>query len=88
MLNAQVQYVSAQRNAYVAGFSVIAAMGHAEARDLGFTTGPLYDASAYYRTVRGKLFDFDFGKPAQQMSTTTAGTKMQDATIIPGGFGN
>jgi hypothetical protein len=35
LLNAQVQYVSAQRNAYVAGFSLIAAMGHAEARDLG-----------------------------------------------------
>lgn len=87
LLNAQVQYVSAQRNAYVAGFSLIAAMGHAEARDLGFTSAPLYDASAYYRTVRNKLFDFDFGSPAKQVSTSTVGTKAQDATIIPGGFG-
>lgn len=87
LLNAQVQYVSAQRNAYVAAFSLIAAMGHAEARDLGFSSGPFYDASAYYRTVRNKLFDFDFGSPAKQVSTTTASTKAQDATIIPGGFG-
>ena len=87
LLNAQVQYVSAQRNAYVAGFSLIAAMGHAEARDLGLGGGPLYDATAYYKTVRNKLFDFDFGKPASQVSTSTAGTKAQDSTIIPGGFG-
>lgn len=88
LLNAQVQYVSAQRNAYVAGFSLIAAMGHAEARDLSLDGGALYDPIAHYRTVRGKLFDFDFGKPAKQVSTTTASTKAQDATIIPGGFGS
>lgn len=87
LLNAQVQYVSAQRNAYVAGFSLIAAMGHAEARDLGLDGGALYDPVAYYRTVRGKLFDFDFGSPAKQVSTSTVNTKAQDATIIPGGFG-
>lgn len=87
LLNAQVQYVSAQRNAYVAGFSLIAAMGHAEARDLALDGGALYDATAYYKTVRNKLFDFDFGKPATQVSTSTAGTKTQDSTIIPGGFG-
>ena len=87
LLNAQVQYVSAQRNAYVAGFSLIASMGHAEARDLNLEVGTLYDPIAHYRTVRGKLFDFDFGQPAKQVSTTTASTKAQDATIIPGGFG-
>ena len=88
LLNAQVQYVSAQRNAYVAGFSLIASMGHAEARDLNLEVGTLYDPIAHYRTVRGKLFDFDFGQPAKQVSTTTASTKAQDATIIPGGFGS
>lgn len=88
LLNAQVQYVSAQRNAYVAGFSLIASMGHAEARDLNLEVGTLYDPIAHYRTVRNKLFDFDFGQPAKQVSTTTASTKAQDATIIPGGFGS
>ncbi len=87
LLNAQVQYVSAQRNAYVAGFSLIAAMGHAEARDLSLDGGALYDPNAYYKTVRNKLFDFDFGQPAKQVSTTTANTRPQDATIMPGGFG-
>ncbi|MDQ4420016.1 TolC family outer membrane protein [Sphingobium sp. DEHP117] len=87
LLNAQVQYVSAQRNAYVAGFSLIAAMGHAEARDLSLDGGALYDPNAYYKTVRNKLFDFDFGGKATQVSTGTASTKPQDATIMPGGFG-
>lgn len=87
LLNAQVQYVSAQRNAYVAGFTLIAAMGHAEARDLSLDGGALYDATAYYKTVRNKLFDFDFGNKATQVSTGTAGTRTQDATIMPGGFG-
>ena len=35
LLNAQVQLVTARRNAYVAGFTLLAAMGRAEARDLG-----------------------------------------------------
>ena len=34
MLNAKVVLVSARRNAYVAAFSLIAAMGHGEAKDL------------------------------------------------------
>src|SRR3546814_6864200 len=34
-LNAQVMLVSARRDAYVAGFTLLAAMGRAEARDLG-----------------------------------------------------
>ncbi|MGL1475037.1 TolC family protein, partial [Vibrio parahaemolyticus] len=43
LLNAQVQLVTAKRDAYVAGFALIAAMGHAEARDLGLDGGALYD---------------------------------------------
>lgn len=83
LLNAQVQYVSAQRNAYVAGFSLLAAMGRAEARDLGLDGGPLYDPNVNYENVRGKLFDFDFGPKPTQVSTPTADTAPQDATIIP-----
>ncbi|MCK9543099.1 MAG: TolC family outer membrane protein, partial [Novosphingobium sp.] len=43
LLQAQVQLVTARRNAYVAGFTLLAAMGKAEARDLGLDGGPLYD---------------------------------------------
>mgnify|MGYP000432122631 CR=1 FL=1 len=42
LLNAQVELVTAQRNSYVAGFQLLAAMGQAEARNLGLDGGPLY----------------------------------------------
>ena len=35
LLNSQVTLVTARRDAYVAGFALLAAMGQAEARDLG-----------------------------------------------------
>src|SRR3546814_17304073 len=54
-LNTQVQLVSAQRNSYVAAFSVLAAMGKAEARDLGLEGGALYAPEVNYRRVKGEL---------------------------------
>src|SRR3546814_569127 len=56
-LNAQVQLVSAKRNSYVAAFSVLAAMGKAEARDLGIEGGALYDPEANYERVKGQIWD-------------------------------
>ncbi|HWK35293.1 TolC family outer membrane protein, partial [Sphingomonas sp.] len=41
LLNSQVTLVTARRDAYVAGFSLLAAMGRAEAEDLGLDGGPL-----------------------------------------------
>lgn len=84
LLNAQVQYANAQRDAYVAGFSLLAAMGHAEARDLNLDAGPLYDPNVNYEAVRGKFIDFDFGPKAKQVSTRTVDTTPQTATIVPG----
>ena len=52
-LNTQVQLVSAQRNSYVAAFSVLAAMGKAEARDLGIEGGALYDPEVNYQPRQG-----------------------------------
>lgn len=70
-LNAQVQLVSAQRNAYVAAFSLLAAMGKAEARDLGLDGGVLYDPNIHYNKVRGQLSDWaDLPTPVQQASDT------------------
>jgi outer membrane protein len=72
-LNAQVQLVSAQRNAYVAAFSLLAAMGKAEARDLGLDGGVLYDPNVHYDKVRGQLSDWsDLPTPVQQASDTRA----------------
>jgi len=59
LLSARVQLVTARRNAYVAGFTLLAAMGRAEARDLGLAAdGPLYDPQTNYERVRGKWNDW------------------------------
>lgn len=42
LLNSRVQLVTAQRDAYVAGFALLAAMGRAEAGDLGLFGGELF----------------------------------------------
>lgn len=78
-LNARVQLVTAERNAYVAGFSLLAAMGHAEARDLSLEGGALYNAADHYAQVKGKLFDYDFGSAPKAVSTTTAQIPATDA---------
>ena len=43
LLNSQVALVTARRDAYVAVFQLLNAMGQAEAQDLGLEGGPLYD---------------------------------------------
>lgn len=59
LLRAQVQLVTARRNAYVAGFGLLAIMGKAEARDLGLgEQGVLYDPVDNYERVRGILWDW------------------------------
>lgn len=81
LLNSQVTLVTARRDAYVAGFALLAAMGHAEARDLGLDGGALYDPTTHYRDVRGRFSDFDGGKAAQPVAASTATTPAQDATV-------
>jgi outer membrane protein len=71
LLNAQVQLVTAERNAYVAGFSLLASMGQAEARDLGLEGGAFYDPTENYRRVKGIFWDWDQdAKPVPQASRT------------------
>src|SRR3546814_5436305 len=54
LLNAQVTQVTAERDAYVAGFALLAAMGRAEARSLHFDTSLLYDPMIHYTDVRDR----------------------------------
>lgn len=82
VLRARVQYVTAQRDAYVAGFSLLAAMGHAEADDLGLEAGPLYDPNVNYKRVRGKWIDWDFDPAAKAEATRTVDSPAQTA-IVP-----
>jgi len=58
LLNSQVALVTAKRDAYVAGFQLLNAMGQAEARDLGLEGGPLYDPLGNYRRVSGAWSDW------------------------------
>lgn len=80
-LNAQVQLVSAKRNSYVAAFSVLAAMGKAEARDLGIEGGALYDPAANYRRVRGQIWDWADDPKPQQQATDTRSVPAADASV-------
>jgi len=81
LLQARVRLVTARRNAYVAGFSLLAAMGRAEAKDLNLEGGALYDPDGNYRQVRGKWFDWDDDPAPLAQSTRTVDTPVQDGSI-------
>ena len=82
LLRAQVQLVTARRNAYVAGFSLLAAMGRAEARDLGLgDEGPLYDPAENYNRVRGIIWDWAQDPNPETQSSRTVDIPAQDAEI-------
>jgi len=61
LLNSEVQLVTARRDAYVAGFALLNAMGRAEAEDLGLDGGPLYDPVANYNRTRSRASDWNDG---------------------------
>jgi outer membrane protein len=58
LLNSQVELVRAQRNSYVAGFTLLASMGDAEYTDLGLEGGALYDPNVNYDRVRKSIWDW------------------------------
>lgn len=84
LLNAQVLLVRARRNAYVAGFNLLAAMGKAEARDLGLDGGMLYDPEVNYRRIRNDVFDWSTDPKPVVRSTRTVDTPAQDGSVSPG----
>jgi outer membrane protein len=71
LLNSQVALVSAKRDAYVAGFQLLNAMGQAEAQDLGLDGGPLYDPLGNYRRVAGNWNDWASDPRHPTVSTRT-----------------
>ena len=82
LLRARVQLVTARRNAYVAGFSLLAATGQAEARDLMLEeAGPLYDPVANYDRVRGRIWDWGDDPDPEAQSTRTVDTPAQTGNI-------
>ena len=83
LLSAQVQRATAQRNAYVAAFNVLAAMGKAEARDLGLDGGVLYNPQVNYDRVHGKIWDWSNDPDPVTESTRTVDTPPQDGSVNP-----
>ncbi|RSV50578.1 hypothetical protein CA233_05745 [Sphingomonas sp. ABOLD] len=82
LLNSQVQYVTAERDAYVAGFSLLAAMGRAQAKDLNFDSRLLYDPAVNYTRVRNRINDWRDDKAPQPVATSTRATPAQGAEVI------
>jgi outer membrane protein len=71
LLNSQVALVRAKRDAYVAGFQLLNAMGQAEAQDLGLDGGPLYDPLGNYRRVAGDWSDWAMERRHNPVATRT-----------------
>lgn len=82
LLNSQVNLVSARRNSYVAGFSLLAAMGQAEARNLGLDAGVLYDPTVNYRRVRNDIWDFHDDPKPSAVATRTVDTPAQTPSVV------
>jgi outer membrane protein len=71
LLQSQVALVRAKRDAYVAGFQLLNAMGQAEAQDLGLDGGPLYDPLGNYRHVANNWNDWATDPRHEPVATRT-----------------
>jgi outer membrane protein len=81
LLNSQVTLVTARRDAYVAGFALLAAMGEAEARNLGLDGGVLYDPVSHYNSVRHRIWDWSNDADPATTGTRTNLTRPQTAVM-------
>ena len=81
VVNAQQNLATARRNAYVAGFSLLAAMGKAEVRDLGLDGGALYDPNPHYRAAKATIWDWGSDPAPVARSTRTIDTPPQDGSV-------
>ena len=81
LLNSQVALVTARRDAYVAGFQLLNAMGQAEADDLGLDGGPMYDPLGNYRNVADNWNDWRQGPRPRAVATSTATVEEQPQVL-------
>ena len=82
LLNSQVALVSAKRDAYVAGFQLLNAMGQAQAQDLGLDGGPLYDPLGNYRRVANNWNDWANDPRHPTIATRTVSPEEMPATPV------
>ena len=83
LLNSQVLLVTARRDAYVAGFQLLNAMGQAEAGDLGLDGGALYDPLGNYRRVAGDWNDWANDPRHDPVATSTVTPAEQPQGVTP-----
>ncbi len=81
LVNAQVQLVTAQRDAYVAAFTLLAAMGRAEAEDLGIGGSMPYDPQANADRVAGRWSDWNDDPAPATVATRTVTVPAQTSTV-------
>jgi outer membrane protein len=82
LLNSQVALVTAKRDAYVAGFQLLNAMGQAQAQDLGLDGGPLYDPLGNYRRVANNWNDWASDPRHPTIATRTVSPEEMPVTPI------
>jgi outer membrane protein len=82
LLNSQVSLVTAKRDAYVAGFQLLNAMGQAQSDALGLDGGPLYDPLGNYRRVAGNWSDWATDPRHPTVATRTVSPEEMPATPI------
>lgn len=80
-LGSQVTLVSAQHDAYVAGFQLLEAMGLVNYRHLGLEGGALYDPTVNYRRARRAISDWQENPQPQPIARPVYGP--QQAPEIP-----
>ncbi|MGZ8349693.1 MAG: TolC family outer membrane protein [Allosphingosinicella sp.] len=71
LLNSEVLLVTARRDAYVAGFQLLNAMGAAEAEDLNLDGGVLYDPQVHYDRYSRSWNDWNDGPRPWPVATRT-----------------
>jgi outer membrane protein len=81
LINSRVQLATSRRNAYVAAFTLLAAMGSAEARDLNLDGVTLYDPTINARHARGSYFDWSGRALPEAQSTRTVNTPAQTSNV-------
>lgn len=81
LLNSQVALVTARRDAYVAGFQLLNAMGQAEAEDLNLDGGALYDPVWNYDRVSRRSSDWNDGPAPKPVSTRTVTGPVLDNVV-------
>lgn len=75
-LSSQVTLVSAQHDSYVAGFTLLNAMGLVNYQHLGLEGGALYDPTVNYRRAKHALSDWEENPKPQPIAKPAYGPQM------------